>query len=204
MSTVVSRVENSRSKFILDGQAYVSERVALLEECQKLQSKMVAWLEGLNIEIPPPHHWPAFATLRNPVDDLENRRIFPVAFRFPNLFIAKIMLDYWVLSIILNSTTYRLYLTLKGEGRLRPGQPAHPADDWNAKAAAIIINERVISPAELVQSPRVIKAFADNIAQSMEYCLSKEMGVIGSQWALFALRAALQTYRYFPDSKELP
>lgn len=203
VSSVVSRVENSKSRVILDGQAYVSERVALLEECKKLQIKMAAWLGKLNEEIPPPHHWPESATMRNPVDDLEKRKIFPVAFRFPNLFIAKIMLDYWALSIILDSTTLRLYLTLKGEGNLRPGQAAHLADYWNMDAAASVSNQFVVSRLEVAQSVRIIKKFADNIAQSMEYCLSEEMGVLGSQWALFAFQAALQTYSYFPDSKEL-
>lgn len=81
--------------------------------------------------------------------------------------------------------------TLKGEGILRPDQPVHPVDDWNAKATAIISNECVIPPPELVQISPVITVFADNIEQSMEYYLSKEMGVLGSSWALFALGAAL-------------
>ena len=90
-----------------------------------------------------------------------------------------------------------------GETRLRPNQPEHPADDGRAQARANFPRSHTIPPPKVAQTPGMIRSLSDNIAQSMEYCLSKDMGILGSQWALFALRAALQTYRYFPDSKEL-
>lgn len=200
VSTIITRAGSSRNKGTPDDRAHI---MALLEDCQQLHDKIAVWLENLNKAIPPPHHWTELATMHNPADELENRKVFSVAFHFPNLFIAKIMLDYWALSIILDDTTFRLCLSLKGEGKSPRSQRAHPADDWNVKAAANISNERVVSLPQAAQYPRIMKASADNIAQSMEYYLSREMGVLGPQWALFALRAALQTYRYFPNSKEL-
>ena len=169
----------------------------------RLNGEIDSWFECLKDEIPPPHYWPEFSNLQNPVDDYEARKIYPVSFRFPNLFIAKILLDYWALSIILHSTIFQLYQSLMGEIRPRPNRPEHPADNLQAQARANLHESHTITPPKVAQTPGMIRSLADNIAQSMEYCLSKDMGILGSQWALFSLRAALETYRYFPDSKQL-
>ena len=201
LSTIIADADKSKS--MSNNQAFTSKRLTLLEQCQKLNGEIDTWFECLKDEIPPPHYWPEFSNLQNPVDDYENRKTYPVSFRFPNLFIAKVLLDYWGLSIILHSTIFQLYKSLMGESTPRPNRPEHPADGWRAQAKVNLPNSHTIPPPKVAQTPGMIRSLADNIAQSMEYCLSKDMGILGSQWALFSLRAALQTYRYFPDSKEL-
>lgn len=201
LSAIIAEADKSKS--MSNDQAFTSKRLTLLEQCRKLNGEIDTWFESLKDEIPPPHYWPEFSNLQNPVDDYEDRKTYPVSFRFPNLFIAKVLLDYWALSIILHSTIFQLYKSLMGETRPRPNRPEHPADGWRAQARANLPESYTIPPPKVVQTPGMIRSLADNIAQSMEYCLSKDMGILGSQWALFSLRAALQTYRYFPDSKEL-
>ena len=183
--------------------AHAEERIGLLEQCLKLNEEYDAWYEQLKKDIQPPHYWPEFATMRNPVDKHGEGRVYPVAFRFPNIFLAKLMVDYWALSIILLSTTFHLYLSLKDPCPPDPGQPEHPAGDKDPQARAAPPIEREIPVPAVAKNPMMIRALADLIAQSMEYCLSSEMGILGSQWALFGLRAALQTYQYFPKSRQL-
>ena len=201
LSSIIADAD--KSKFMSCDETFTSKRLALLEQCLKLNGEIDTWFECLEDEIPPPHYWPEFSNLQNPVDASEDRKIYPVSFRFPNLFIARVLLDYWALSIILHSTSFQLYKSLMGENRPRPNRPEHPADGWRAQAKANLPKIHTIPAIKVLQTPGMIRSLADNIAQSMEYCLSKDMGILGSQWALFSLRAALQTYRYFPDSKEL-
>ena len=201
LSTIIADADKSKS--MSSNEAFTSKRMTLLERCLKLDREMDTWFERLNEEIPPPHYWPEFSNLQNPVDDDQDRKTYPVSFRFPNLFIAKVLLDHWALSIILHSTSLQLYQSLMGGTRPRPDRPEHPADGGRAQATTNIPQNYTVPPPKVAQTPGMIRSLADCIAQSMEYCLSKDMGILGSQWALFSLRAALQTYRYFPDSKEL-
>ena len=110
-----------------DDEDSTGKRIELLEKCQNLIDRLDAWFERLNEEIPPPHYWPEFSNIRNTIDDIENRKIFPVSFRFSNLLIAKIMLDYWGVSIVLYSTTLMLYRPSMGEVRFRVSQMKPPA-----------------------------------------------------------------------------
>lgn len=199
LSTILTSAD--RSKLTQDNKAFSLERIALLQDCQNLASKLEAWFQQLSEEIPAPHYWPEFSNIQTSVDEREGRKIFPVSFRFPNIYIAKVMIDYWALSIVLYSTSLLLYRSFTAPKNSTG--PEHPADGRYTQVKAIPTISGPVPKPIVAQDPGFIKSLADNIAQSMEYCLSRDMGILGPQWALFALRSALQTYQYFPDSKEL-
>ena len=190
-----------RSKSTQESHAFTSERIALLEGCESLVNRLDTWFQQLNDDIPAPHYRPEFSNIENLVDAREGRKIFPVSFRFSNVYIAKILIDYWGISIVLYSTSLFLYRSLTA-GRNTFG-PEHAADDRRAQAKAILPRCVAVPKPGIARRPGMIKSLANNIAQSMEYCLHKDMGTLGPQWALFSLRTALQTYQYIPDSKEL-
>lgn len=181
--------------------AFASERITIVQDCRKLEAKLDAWLQKTNGEIPAPHYWTHFSNIANPIDERENRKIFPISFHFRNLYIAKVLMDYWALAIIVYSTSWLIYESFLGtDGSDRP---AHPADDQHASARTHVSKGDALPPPSRTQNPGLTKTLADNIAQSMEYCLCKDMGMLGPQWTLFALRVALQRYRAFPASLEL-
>jgi len=190
-----------RSKLTQGNVAFGSESLALVQDCRNLEAKLDAWLQEMNEEIPAPHYWAQFSNIANPIDDRENRKMFPISFHFPNIYIAKVLMDYWALSIIVHSTSSLIYESFAGTDRLN--RPEHSADDQQTSAWADIPMGDVQPPLTRAQTPGVTKTLADNIAQSMEYCLCKDMGMLGPQWTLFALRVALQRYRGFPASIEL-
>lgn len=110
-------------------------------------------------------------------------------------------MDYWAVAIIGHSTSHLVYQSFLGtDGSDRP---AHPAHDQHASAGASVLESDALPPPSRVQNSESTKTLADNIAQSMEYYLREDMGMLGPQWTLFALRVALQTYRGFPASIEL-
>lgn len=181
--------------------AFASESITLVQDCRKLEAKLDAWLQEMNGEVPAPHYWAHLSNIANPIDDRENRKIFPISFHFPNISIAKVLMDYWALAIIVYSTSSLIYESFLGADGL--DRPAHPADDQHASARAYVPKGDALPPPSRAQNPGLTKTLADNIAQSMEYCLCKDMGMLGPQWTLFALRVALQSYRAFPASLEL-
>ncbi|KAI4103802.1 MAG: hypothetical protein L6R37_003605, partial [Teloschistes peruensis] len=189
------------TKSINDSGTFALERAALIEECQNLDARLDGWFQQLNEDIPTPHYWPEFSTMGGSSDNSDPDMAFPVSFHFPNIYVAKLLTDYWAISIILHSTIKLLYQSLAGQTKAH--RPEHPADDQGARARAILPPGCSIPFRKKVADPKLLKSLASNIAQSMEYFLSKDMGILGPQWALFGLRVALQTYRYGPPSKEL-
>ena len=91
LSTIIADADISRS--MSSNQAFTSKSLALLEKCRKLNEEIDTWFECLKDDIPPPHYWPEFSNIHNSIDDHEDRKIYPVSFHFPNLFIAKVLLD---------------------------------------------------------------------------------------------------------------
>ncbi|KAL8830687.1 MAG: hypothetical protein Q9191_001292 [Dirinaria sp. TL-2023a] len=199
LSAILARADKSKS--IQESNAIALEKVALLKDCEDLAKRLDTWFRQFNEDIPPPHYWPEFSNVESPIDVREGRKIFPVSFRFSNIYIAKVLIDYWGISIVLYSTSIILYRSLTADNN-RTG-PEHPADERRAQAKAILPQHISVPKPGITQRPEMIKSLADNIAQSMEYCLQKDVGTLGPQWALFALRIALQTYKYFPDTNEL-
>jgi len=181
--------------------ALAPESMALVQDCRELEAKLDAWLEELNEEIPTPHYWAQFSDIANPIDDRENRKIFPISFHFPNIYVAKVLMDYWALSIIAYSISFLIHESFAGADR--SNRPEHSADDQRAPARVDTPMGNALPPPAIAQKPGLTKTLADNIAQSMEYCLCQDMGMLGPQWTLFALPVALRRYRRFPDSIEL-
>lgn len=186
-----------RCKSMQDGRVLASERVALVKNCGSLESKLEAWFDQLLEDIPAPHYWAEFSNIQNPLDDAEGRKLFPVSYRFPNIFIARILMDFWAISVLLHSTTLVVYRSLTGG--TNPTWPEHPADD---KRTPVLPKHRSMPPPKAIRQRNLLSSLADNIAQCMEYCLGKDMGTLGPQWALFGLRVAMQTYLYTPDYKK--
>lgn len=199
LTRIIARTNTT--KFINDNATFALERAALIEACQNLDTRLENWFQQLNEDIPTPHYWPEFSRMDNTSDEFKVDLAFPVSFHFPNIYVAKLLNDYWAISIILHSTIKLLYQSLAGQ--TRENRPEHPADDQGAKARAILPPGCNVPFRKKVADPKLLKSFASNIAQSMEYFLSKDMGILGPQWALFGLRVALQTYHYGPPSKEL-
>ncbi|KAL8659794.1 MAG: hypothetical protein Q9202_006944 [Teloschistes flavicans] len=199
LTRIIARTNTT--KFINENATFALERAALIEACQNLDTRLENWFQQLNEDIPTPHYWPEFSRMDNTSDECKVDLAFPVSFHFPNIYVAKLLNDYWAISIILHSTIKLLYQSLAGQ--TRENRPEHPADDQGAKARAILPPGCNVPFRKKVADPKLLKSFASNIAQSMEYFLSKDMGILGPQWALFGLRVALQTYHYGPPSKEL-
>ena len=187
------------SKLIQDPQQLLDHKIYLITQCHDLDQRFGVWYEELEGEMPSPRYWPRFSKITNPVDRADHGRVFPISLEYPNLQTAKTMLDYWVLLIILYSTILITYRTLAGVSGTDEGEykPEHPADTQRARVEVCPDPSRLPALADKYK-PLNLFNIANNIAQSMEYMLCENTGVLGSSWALFALKAAIQCYQYRP------
>lgn len=201
LGSEVSRIleKADASKLIPDPQQLLKEKITLIAQCHDLVERFDVWYEELEAEMPSPRFWPRFSNVMRPVDKANNERVFPLSFEFANLQTAKTMLDYWTLLILLYSTILITYRTLAGSSGTFESvhKPEHPADSQRAKAKIHPDRSRLPVLTDKYK-PHNLFVLANNIAQSMEYMLSKGTGVLGSSWAFFPLKAAIQCYRYRP------
>ena len=197
LSTILASAD--ASKLIKDPRRLLSQKLTLIAQCQNLDERFGTWYEELETELPSPRFWPRFSNLENPADKLGHDKVFPISFEFSSLRTAKTMLDYWVFLILLYSTILITYRTLAGSSQTGQGpyRPEHPADSQWAKTKILPDRGRLPSLADKYKPPSLL-IFANNIAQSMEYMLSKDTGMLGLSWAFFALKAAIQCYQYRP------
>ena len=192
------------SKLIPDPERLLREKTALIARCQDLDRRLEDWFSSLSEELPLPHYWPRFSNIENPIDQFEEHKVFPISFEFSNLKTAKTLIDYWVLLIILYSTILITYRQLAGSSQTdeSPHGPEHPADSRGAQARISPDRSRLPMLADKYK-PKNLFSIANNISQSMEYMLSKHTGILGSSWAFFALKAAMQCYKYRPGRELL-
>lgn len=195
LAVLLAKADGARST--KTDHASTADRSNLLQDCTLLEDKLDAWFEQFSADVPAPHYWAEFSRLQNPVDYEEDRKLFPVSFHFPNIVLARVLLDYWAIAILLYGTSMIVFGSLAGQSK--PPGPAHAPMDKHAQANILQPRSPRISLPRAIQNPNLIKSMADNICQSIEYCLAEDMGTLGSQWALFGLRVAMQTYLYTPD-----
>ncbi|KAI9814191.1 MAG: hypothetical protein M1827_003357 [Pycnora praestabilis] len=154
----------------------------VINKCWALDSNLRTWWENLLDQVPGPHYWTQLSAMANPTDNHENGKVFPVSFQFPNLRIAHTLLTYWSLSIIVNSS---LLLTYRAISRNPLGRTIMDS----------------LPPLGDMQNGQGLQLLTDNVAQSMEYCMRTDHGTLGSQWAVFPLRTAIESYRNFSPRK---
>ena len=197
-----------------DPQEVFAARLSVRNKCGKLDQSLELWYEELQHEIPAPQYWPELSTIDNPADDQEHGKVFPVCFKFSSLRNAKVLMNYWALSIMLHSTDLLTYRALQEQSKREVPRLEHPPDDWchscvsgrvcrhcGSEANKVSHDMSCLPPLTWKHDHRYFQILADNIAQSMEYCLSRDMGTLGGQWVLFPLRVAIQSYSHSPCRK---
>lgn len=118
-------------------------------------------------------------------------------FIFPTLRLANIMVKYWALKLILDSTTAHAcqhVLTMNTQVPAQPSFTFTPQPTQNLQARSLRFVKTHTSAYRL--------ELATNIIRSMPYCLDDNMGLMGAQKSLFALRTALFVLKRHPDEEE--
>jgi hypothetical protein len=167
--------------------------VRLGQLCSSLSGQLQAWNEKLKEQVQGQLYWMTPSLAHSPADDPILGRIFPLAFHFPNLRIAQLLLLYWSMLILLYRTIQdiekRLEWQIASATETNHSFGLHSRDKSEYSSHSNPSNE-------------VIALLANNISQSLEYCYRTTNGTHGSQLASFPLWVAQSFYESQPDKSQ--
>ncbi|RDW73414.1 hypothetical protein BP6252_07321 [Coleophoma cylindrospora] len=163
----------------LDPGSLLSTALEIMDSCRELDSSLRKIYEQLRLGYPGPLYWSEFSKTRCPLEDssLGSSKIFPVAFHFPDLRMAKTMMYYWATQAVLWSGMSQLSQLLL---MLQPTS----GDDHMSEIPSDYYDD-FISPAR-------------NVCQSVEYCTKNDMLSLGTLTAVTPLMLIAVTLKRYP------
>lgn len=176
---------------LLDKTAERPGLVQLLESCLSLNEQLLAWNEKLSHQVHGQLYWIVPSVACSPVDDPVLGRIFPLAFQFPNLGIAQLLLMYWSMLVLLYRTIQDIQKRLKKQltGDTSIQQSSGHQDRYRSELFSDHSDP----------SNEQISLLANNISQSFEYCYHTKSGTHGLQSTIFPRWVAQSFYESQPD-----
>ena len=169
-------------------------RAKLIQRAWAVDSDMEKWSALARSETNASPYWPEFSVTDNATDDPQLGKVFPIAYRFVNMGTAQMQLYYWAGKILLHRTLRLTYKALRGFVSVDAvGHSAINSKDnsgrscSSAKSEVLTEDDGFREPsfdvASLPDCPdgSTLWENACHIAQSMEYCTSDEMRLLGSQ-----------------------
>lgn len=70
---------------LIDTEAVFQRRIGLIHRTWAVDSLVESWSELARRESNSSQNWPEFSSVDNPADDLRLRKVFPIAYRFPDI-----------------------------------------------------------------------------------------------------------------------
>lgn len=165
--------------------------IRLRRLCSCLNGQLLAWNERLENQYHGQLYWTVPSTAVSPADDPVLGRVFPLAFQFPCLRIAQLLLLYW-------STLILLYRTLQDIQRRLKGQLNCDIETQRRFGLQDRDRSEVCSD-DIYPSNDLIAFLANNISQSLEYCFCVKYGTLGPQTTILPLWIAQSFYESQPD-----
>jgi hypothetical protein len=167
--------------------------IRLLELCSSLDGQLLGWNEKLKTQVQGQLYWTVPSVADNPADNPVVGRIFPLAFQFPSLSIAQLLLLYWSMLILLYRTIQDIQQRLKGQ--VTSGPAIQHSFDLHARDKSQCCSDHSDTSA----STDGISLLAKNVCQSFEYCYRSENGTLGLQSTVFPLWVAQNFYESQSD-----
>ena len=170
----------------------------LLGRLSSLDEEMNLWYREILEVSPPPLYWHTQTTsLGWHLGEAVEPRTLP-PFAFHTLRLANITVTYWGLGLILSNT---IALTCQQVLTTITGMPAQSSSSTSPRA----IHDLETTSVHLLEVHKSSHRLelATNIIRSMPYCLSDNMGLMGAQKSLFAMRTALFALQRYAPGEEL-
>ena len=179
----------------IDPNVMLLSLLGLVDRCWKVDSQLQKFHNDLEEDTLGPVYWPELSKGIDGIDtDVHLGKVFPVCFRFLDIYTAHICLIYWACTAILWSGmayTYQLLAGIAGPIAI----DSSVAASGNVKKAP--------GQFDITQLPPLghrtdVAALARNICQSIEFCLGDEHRGLGARVAVFALKVAIETLHDAP------
>ena len=169
-----------------------------LKRLSSLDEEMNLWYREILMESPSPLYWHTeSASLGwHSKEAVEPRTLPPFAFH--TLRLANITVTYWGLGLILSNT---IALTSQQVLTTIAQVPAQSSFSTLHRASQDL--ETMSRSLLDIHTSSHRLELATNIIRSMPYCLNDNMGLMGAQKSLFAMRTALFALQRYPSGEEL-
>ena len=158
--------------------------IRLLQLCSILNGQLLAWREKLEKQGHSQLYWMIPSVADSPADDPVLGRVFPLAFQFPSLRIAQLLLLYWSMLILLYRTIQDIGKRLKETGGTE-SQGIFRLQDTDRSE---------VCSDDSFPSNDLIALLANNISQSLEHCYRATNGTRGPQITIFPVWVAKSFY----------
>lgn len=194
--SMAALLEEIDSAQLISPEADISKLSDFLPRLSSMNDEMESWYHELLTECQSPLFWPTYSSPRTSSsisgwdvrETLEPSSLPPLS--FPTLRMANITVTYWGLRTILSNTiAITCGAILSTDTQVSAESSRH--GDLRAMATHLLSQHGSATRLE----------FATNIMRSMPYCLNDNMGLLGAQKSLFALRVALFSLRRHPGEE---
>jgi hypothetical protein len=157
----------------------------LIKECQRVDSRLAAWFNNLGATVVGPLYCPKLSSISSTADSQDLGKIFPVAFYFPALIVAKSLVFYWTALLPVHAFMYFMYEKLTGFmaslGPARCDIPCSCGTDSDAVPATMTclrhFSMSMLPP--LDHRSDWSRVPTRNICQSVEYFLQEQVRGMG-------------------------
>lgn len=193
LAALLEGIDNARLTNENTNISIVSEYLARLSS---LDEELNLWYREILRETSSPLYWHTQSTslgwhLKETVESLT---VPPFAFH--TLRLANIIATYWALRLILSNT---IALACQHVLSTNTRVPSHSSSS-TLRQSSQDLETMTFHLLEIHTRPHRLE-LATNIIRSMPYCLSDNMGLMGAQKSLFALRTALFALQRYPGEE---
>ncbi|RJE23298.1 hypothetical protein PHISCL_04372 [Aspergillus sclerotialis] len=156
----------------------------LASQCWDLDWTMQQCYEELRLTVDGPLYWSELSRSGSPLDEADQKRLFPVAYKFPNIKIASTLMMYWATLVMLWSGLSDLYRLID----------------------SIVNDEAATEHQELDLPPLGHRSdflpMAWHVCRSVDYCMQEEMMTVGSLAVASPLALVIGTLRDNPHCQQ--
>jgi len=163
--------------------------VRLLQISSSLHTQLLAWYENLRKQVNGQPYCVVPSLAHSPADDPLRGCVFPLAFHFPNLTVAQLLLIYWSTLIVLYRTVQDIHKRLGNRA----------AENLVTQLNLDLEGRNKICFERSYPSNSRIAALARNLCHSLEYCYRSKNGTLGLQSTVFTQWVAQDFYSSQPD-----
>ena len=193
LAALLEKMDNARLTNEDANTSVMSEHLGRLSD---LDEEMDLWYLEILKESPLPLFWHTRPTSRdwNSKEDLVPRT--PPPFMFHTLRLANIVGTYWSLKVHLSNNiavACEHVLSINAQQHFQPASSTSLGMSQDLEIMSLHLLEKYTNAHRL--------ELAANIIRSMPYCLKDDMGLLGAQKSLFALRTALFALRLHPGEE---
>ena len=180
-----------------NGNNHISMLSELLGCLSRLDKEMSFWFQRIQKESSSPLYWhdESLSHSWHSEGALQPCKLPPFAFR--NLLLANTIVAYWGLQLVLSNTialACEHVLSMSPQISAQSSSNTSPRTFQDLQTISLQLLEAHAGPCRL--------ELATNIVRSMPYCLNDDMGLMGAQKSLFAMRVSLFELQSHPH-KEL-